>query len=52
LAGWIAFVNAFTRLRVLVIDSMDRVSRYDQALNLHRVVGVSLYRPGGLLLAP
>jgi superfamily II DNA or RNA helicase len=37
---------------VIVIDFVDNSLRYNQSLSLHRVLGVSKYRPGGLVLAP
>jgi hypothetical protein len=37
---------------LVVIDFVDNGSKYNQSLNLHRIVGVPKYRPGGLLLAP
>jgi superfamily II DNA or RNA helicase len=37
---------------LVVIDFVDNASRYNQSLNLNRVVGVSRYRPGGFVLAP
>jgi hypothetical protein len=37
---------------LVVIDFVDNASRYNQSLNLNRVIGVTQYRPGGLLLAP
>jgi superfamily II DNA or RNA helicase len=35
-----------------VFDFVDNATRYNQSLTLHRAVGESKYRPGGLLLAP
>ena len=37
---------------LVVIDFVDNSLRYNQSLNLHRVIGASKYRPGGLVLAP
>jgi superfamily II DNA or RNA helicase len=37
---------------LVVIDFVDNSLKYNQSLNLHRVVGVSKYRPGGFVLAP
>jgi superfamily II DNA or RNA helicase len=37
---------------LVVVDFVDNSLKYNQGLNLHRVVGVSKYRPGGLVLAP
>ncbi len=37
---------------LVVIDFVDNSLRYNQSLNLHRVVRMSQYRPGGLVLAP
>jgi len=37
---------------LVVIDFVDNASRYNQSLNLHRVVGAAQYRPGGFVLAP
>jgi superfamily II DNA or RNA helicase len=37
---------------LVVVDFVDNSSRYNQSLNLHRVVGTSKYRPGGFVLAP
>jgi superfamily II DNA or RNA helicase len=37
---------------LVVIDFVDNASRYNQSLNLHRVVGAARYRPGGFILAP
>jgi superfamily II DNA or RNA helicase len=37
---------------LIVFDFVDNATRYNQALNLNRVVGEKNYRPGGLLLAP
>jgi superfamily II DNA or RNA helicase len=37
---------------LVVIDFVDNASKYNRSLNLHRVVSVPTYRPGGLLLAP
>src|SRR5262249_10017737 len=34
------------------IDFVDNSVRYNQSLNLNRVLGITNYRPGGLLLAP
>lgn len=35
-----------------VFDFVDNASRYNCALSLHRVLGETTYRPGGLVLAP
>jgi superfamily II DNA or RNA helicase len=35
-----------------VFDFVDNANRYNQSLSLHRVLGQSRYRPGGLVLAP
>ncbi len=37
---------------LVVFDFVDNATRYNQGLNLHRVLGESKYRPGSLLLAP
>ncbi len=37
---------------LIVFDFVDNATRYNQAFNLHRVLGESKYRPGSLLLAP
>jgi superfamily II DNA or RNA helicase len=37
---------------LVVIDFVDNSLKYNQSLNLHRIVGNSKYRPGGLVLAP
>jgi superfamily II DNA or RNA helicase len=37
---------------LIVFDFVDNATRYNQSLNLHRVLGESRYRPGGLVLAP
>jgi hypothetical protein len=37
---------------LVVVDFVDNASKYNQSLNLHRVVGANKYRPGGFLLAP
>jgi superfamily II DNA or RNA helicase len=37
---------------LVVFDFVDNGTRYNQALSLHRVLGVNRYRPGGLILAP
>ncbi|HEY7308065.1 MAG TPA: DEAD/DEAH box helicase family protein [Gemmataceae bacterium] len=37
---------------LIVFDFVDNATRYNQSLNLHRVLGVKRYRPGGLILAP
>jgi superfamily II DNA or RNA helicase len=37
---------------LIVFDFVDNASRYNQALNLHRVLGNARYRAGGLVLAP
>jgi hypothetical protein len=34
------------------MDFVDNASRYNQSLNLNRLLGVSRYRPGGFVLAP
>ncbi len=36
---------------LIVFDFVDNASRYNQSLNLHRVLGVNRYRRGGLTLA-
>jgi superfamily II DNA or RNA helicase len=36
----------------VVFDFVDNATRYNQSLNLHRVLGVKKYRPGSLVLAP
>jgi hypothetical protein len=36
----------------VVIDFVDNALKYNQSLNLHRILGVSKYRSGGLVLAP
>ncbi len=35
-----------------VIDFVDNSLKYNQSLNLHRLVGSSKYRPGGFVIAP
>jgi superfamily II DNA or RNA helicase len=37
---------------LVVIDFVDNSLKYNQSLNLHRMAGVSRYRPGGLVFAP
>jgi superfamily II DNA or RNA helicase len=37
---------------LVVFDFVDNASRYNQSLSIHRVLGNSRYRPGGLVLAP
>jgi superfamily II DNA or RNA helicase len=37
---------------LVVIDFVDNSLKYNQSLNLHRIAGVSQYRPGGLVFAP
>ena len=37
---------------LLVFDFVDNAARYNQSLNLHRVLGENRYRRGGLVLAP
>jgi hypothetical protein len=37
---------------LVVVDFVDNSLRYNQAINLHRIVGAPKYRPGGLVLAP
>jgi superfamily II DNA or RNA helicase len=37
---------------LIVFDFVDNASRYNQSLNLHRVLGIKRYRRGGLVLAP
>ncbi|HEX7380197.1 MAG TPA: DEAD/DEAH box helicase family protein [Pirellulales bacterium] len=37
---------------LIVFDFVDNATKYNQSLNLNRVVGEKNYRPGGLLLAP
>src|SRR5207249_7227704 len=37
---------------LIVFDFVDNASRYNQSLSLHRVLGVSRYRQGGLVVAP
>lgn len=37
---------------LVVFDFIDNSSRYNQSLNLHRVIGNNKYRPGSLVLAP
>jgi hypothetical protein len=37
---------------LVVIDFVDNSLKYNQAINIHRILGVSKYRPGGLVLAP
>lgn len=37
---------------LIIFDFVDNATRYNQAMNLHRVLGEPKYRPGGLLLAP
>jgi superfamily II DNA or RNA helicase len=37
---------------LVVIDFVDNALKYNQSLNLNRALGISNYRPGGLLIAP
>ncbi len=37
---------------LIVFDFVDNATRYNQSLNLHRVLGIARYREGGLVLAP
>jgi superfamily II DNA or RNA helicase len=37
---------------LIVFDFVDNASRYNQSLNLHRIMGTAQYRPGSLVLAP
>jgi superfamily II DNA or RNA helicase len=37
---------------LVVFDFVDNASRYNQSLSLHRVLGVTHYRAGSLVLAP
>lgn len=37
---------------LIVFDFVDNATRYNHSLDLHRVIGMSKYRPGGLVLAP
>ncbi len=37
---------------LIAFDFVDNASRYNQSLNLNRVLGINRYRAGGLLLAP
>jgi hypothetical protein len=37
---------------LVVIDFVDNSLKYNQSLNLHRIVGASKYRPGSLVIAP
>ncbi len=37
---------------LVVVDFVDNASKYNQSLNLHRVIGSTKYRPGGFVLAP
>lgn len=37
---------------LIVFDFVDNATRYNTSLNLHRIVGNPLYRPGGFVLAP
>jgi superfamily II DNA or RNA helicase len=37
---------------LIAFDFVDNASRYNQSLNLNRVLGMNRYRAGGLLLAP
>lgn len=37
---------------LIVFDFVDNATRYNHSLDLHRVVRVSKYRPGGFVLAP
>jgi Helicase conserved C-terminal domain len=37
---------------LIAFDFVDNASRYNQSLNLHRVLGMNRYRAGGFVLAP
>jgi superfamily II DNA or RNA helicase len=37
---------------LIVFDFVDNSTRYNQSLNLHRILGNGRYRPGSLILAP
>ena len=37
---------------LIVFDFVDNATRYNQGLNLHRILGEKKYRPGALVLAP
>lgn len=37
---------------LIVFDFVDNATRYNQALNLHRAIGISRYRSGALAIAP
>jgi superfamily II DNA or RNA helicase len=37
---------------LVVFDFVDNSTRYNQSLNLHRVLGERRYRPGGYVIAP
>lgn len=37
---------------LIVFDFVDNASRYNQSLNIHRVLGINRYRNGGFVLAP
>jgi superfamily II DNA or RNA helicase len=37
---------------LIVFDFVDNATRYNQSLNLHRILGVSKYRDGALVVAP
>jgi superfamily II DNA or RNA helicase len=37
---------------LVVIDFVDNSLKYNQSLNLNRALGISKYRPGGLVVAP
>ncbi len=37
---------------LIVFDFVDNSSKYNQSLNLHRVIGERKYRPGGIVIGP
>jgi superfamily II DNA or RNA helicase len=37
---------------LIVFDFVDNVTKYNQSLNLHRILGQRQYKPGALVLAP
>jgi superfamily II DNA or RNA helicase len=37
---------------LIAFDFVDNASRYNQSLSLHRVLGINMYRRGGLVIAP
>lgn len=44
--------KALGKQSLIVFDFVDNATRYNQALSLHRSLGISRYRPGSLAVAP